>query len=298
MSKLTDILGLFQYDPETDGANTFNITQALNNNWDKIDQLVLLAVAAAAAYDPEGSYAVGDYCTHGGKLRKCSTAIPDGEAWNAEHWTETTVAAELSAKANVKDCLSNTAIFNEAAIDVHEAVGLLAVNPSFTSQPSVNVPDGVNWGVCLSMLYGSTRHLLLVENGNLWIQSYTGFQWTDWVKYSTATPPEETALPLLSGVTPTMINGGYKCVFYKDQFNKVHITLGVDGSFPNGTHLFQLPEDCRPDGRVAINAYNESANSNNSFISIDDTGIGILLYDNANTVSTHVFASGDFYAAQ
>lgn len=37
MSKLTDILGLFQYDPETDGANTFNITQALNNNWDKID---------------------------------------------------------------------------------------------------------------------------------------------------------------------------------------------------------------------------------------------------------------------
>ena len=39
MSKLTDILGLFKYDPETDGANTFNITQALNNNWDKIDQL-------------------------------------------------------------------------------------------------------------------------------------------------------------------------------------------------------------------------------------------------------------------
>ncbi|WP_346704144.1 hypothetical protein, partial [uncultured Agathobaculum sp.] len=58
-------------------------------------QLVLLAVAAAAAYDPEGSYAVGDYCTHGGKLHKCNTPIPSGEAWNAEHWTETTVAAEL-----------------------------------------------------------------------------------------------------------------------------------------------------------------------------------------------------------
>lgn len=40
MSKLTDILGLFKYDPETDGANTFNITQALNNNWDKIDTWV------------------------------------------------------------------------------------------------------------------------------------------------------------------------------------------------------------------------------------------------------------------
>ena len=60
----------------------------------------LLAVAAAAAYDPEGSYAVGDYCTHGGKLHKCNTAIPSGEEWNAEHWTETTIAAELEGKAN------------------------------------------------------------------------------------------------------------------------------------------------------------------------------------------------------
>lgn len=100
MSKLTEILGLFCYDPETDGANTFNIPKALNENWEKIDQLVLLAVAAAAAYDPEGSYAVGDYCTHGGKLHKCNTPIPSGEAWNAEHWTETTVAAELEGKAN------------------------------------------------------------------------------------------------------------------------------------------------------------------------------------------------------
>ena len=60
----------------------------------------LFAVAAAAAYDPEGSYAVGDYCTHGGKLHKCNTDIPDGEAWNAEHWAETTVAAELARKVD------------------------------------------------------------------------------------------------------------------------------------------------------------------------------------------------------
>ncbi len=100
MSILTKVLKLFCYDPETDGANTFNIPKALNENWEKIDQLVLLAVAVAAAYDPEGSYAVGDYCTHGGKLHKCNTPIPSGETWNAAHWTETTVAAELAGKAN------------------------------------------------------------------------------------------------------------------------------------------------------------------------------------------------------
>lgn len=71
---------------------------------DAIIQLgALLAVATAAAYDPEGSYAVGDYCTHGGGLHKCNTAIPDGEVWNAEHWTAMTVAAEL---AEVHDLLA------------------------------------------------------------------------------------------------------------------------------------------------------------------------------------------------
>lgn len=37
MSKLTEFLKLFEYEPETDGVLTFNITAALNNNWDKID---------------------------------------------------------------------------------------------------------------------------------------------------------------------------------------------------------------------------------------------------------------------
>lgn len=57
---------------------------------------IFLALSAAAAYDPEGSYAVGDYCTHGGKLHKCGTPIEGGEEWNAEHWTETTAAVELA----------------------------------------------------------------------------------------------------------------------------------------------------------------------------------------------------------
>lgn len=37
MSIITKFLKLFEYDPETDGASTFNIPKALNENWDKID---------------------------------------------------------------------------------------------------------------------------------------------------------------------------------------------------------------------------------------------------------------------
>lgn len=37
MSIKTKLLELFKYEPETDGAQTFNIKSALNDNWDKIE---------------------------------------------------------------------------------------------------------------------------------------------------------------------------------------------------------------------------------------------------------------------
>ena len=44
MSLKTKILGLFKYDPDKDGASTFNIEQALNGNWDKVDNEVAARV--------------------------------------------------------------------------------------------------------------------------------------------------------------------------------------------------------------------------------------------------------------
>lgn len=38
MSTTTEKLGLFKYDPVADGAQTFNIKQALNDNWDKLEK--------------------------------------------------------------------------------------------------------------------------------------------------------------------------------------------------------------------------------------------------------------------
>ena len=40
MSNSTENLGLFKYDPVADAKKTFNITEALNNNWDKIDNVI------------------------------------------------------------------------------------------------------------------------------------------------------------------------------------------------------------------------------------------------------------------
>lgn len=40
MSLKTKLLELFKYDPSTDGAQTFNIKSALNDNWDRIDEVL------------------------------------------------------------------------------------------------------------------------------------------------------------------------------------------------------------------------------------------------------------------
>lgn len=44
MSKTTKNLGLFEYEKDKDGASTFNIEQALNDNWDKLDNEVAARV--------------------------------------------------------------------------------------------------------------------------------------------------------------------------------------------------------------------------------------------------------------
>ena len=52
---------------------------------------------AAAVYDPEGEYLVGDYCTHDGIMYQCNTDIASpGEAWDSDHWDVTDCGIELT----------------------------------------------------------------------------------------------------------------------------------------------------------------------------------------------------------
>lgn len=74
MSKSTPNLGLFEYDPSTDGDKTFNIRQALNENWEKLDNLTAEQVGAVKIgwYDgdlntllTDGHYRLGGNVTNG-----------------------------------------------------------------------------------------------------------------------------------------------------------------------------------------------------------------------------------------
>ena len=82
MSKLTEILKLFCYDPETDGANTFNIPKALNENWEKIDAAVAGKISREDVAEEfkkaveDGSLTAGDL----GAVSEDMVGVPNGVA--------------------------------------------------------------------------------------------------------------------------------------------------------------------------------------------------------------------------
>ena len=68
---------------------------------------------AAAVYDPEGEYLVGDYCTHDGIMYQCNTAIVSpGETWDPDHWDVTDCGIELT---EINTNLSQYAVFDSSA---------------------------------------------------------------------------------------------------------------------------------------------------------------------------------------
>ena len=71
-------------------------------------------------------YAKGDFCIHDNVLYKCSTAITTAEAWNAAHWTATTIGDEL---ATTNDHIENKLkyidinVTNDKTVQVNSASG-------------------------------------------------------------------------------------------------------------------------------------------------------------------------------
>lgn len=218
MSVLTEVLKLFKYDLATDGDMTFNIGQCMNDNWDKLDAAILLAIAAAGAYNPEESYAVGDYCTYKGKLHKCSTAIPTGEAWTEAHWTTTTVAAEL---AELSSQLSNLAggklpktldaateqDFDTIIPDAGELKAYRAFNPTAHLPPGYSAAscDFFVLAFCESAQLYVRQLAFDVRSTAIWTRrswdDYGERVWDDWQQVRTSDAPEVYTFPAAAGIS-------------------------------------------------------------------------------------------------
>ena len=204
---------------------------------------IFLAVSAAAAYDPEGSYAVGDYCTHGGKLHKCNTDILSGEAWNPAHWTETTVAAELANKLNTPTSLNANVDLNDVKTPgFYYCDGATGANrPINTGAFSLLVENTGSYG-------GNGRKQTFTDYSSgvtyaRTISGDSGEAWKGWKPLATATPPQVRNLTLQSGFT-----ANDDCTFFVTQESAVFLAGGVSGTLPanQDTQIGTLQADVRP----------------------------------------------------
>lgn len=83
MSTNTEILDLFKYDPVEDANNTFNITESMNNNWDKLDNKISIT-----EYDSNVTYKSGLWVKNGDKLYKSLQDNNTGHATSEGDWWE------------------------------------------------------------------------------------------------------------------------------------------------------------------------------------------------------------------
>ena len=92
MSTKTKNLELFKYDPAADGASTFNIEQALNGNWDKVDKEV-----AARVKTDELAEKIKETVQDGGLTAKDLNAEAAGSVADLEKKVDALGASDVGA---------------------------------------------------------------------------------------------------------------------------------------------------------------------------------------------------------
>lgn len=76
MSTTTTNFDLFKYDTTADAQTAFSITNALNNNWDKLDAN---CVKRGSTTDATGSTTRPVYVDASGQIQPCANEIPAGD---------------------------------------------------------------------------------------------------------------------------------------------------------------------------------------------------------------------------
>ena len=79
MSLKTKLLELFKYEPDKDGAQTFNIKSALNDNWDKIEAWAQSVKTALAGLVPTSRTVNGKTLAEDVTLTAADIKMPDSE---------------------------------------------------------------------------------------------------------------------------------------------------------------------------------------------------------------------------
>ena len=236
MSLKTKLLELFKYEPDKDGAQTFNIKSALNDNWDKIEAWAQSVKTALTKLVPTSRTVNGKTLAEDVTLTAADIKMPDSEE---------DVGAAM-AKRPLKQY--------PKTLDVHKiTIGQLY----WCDEDTANTPykaglTGYAQGVALCTA-GSAEEkwcsiIYIVHAGKgVWFQSRNQDGWTNWVQLAKCETPEIHELPLADSI--------YRlgtAAYWKNAFNEVTVVFDYgeksnDNFIPDQwTLIATLPEGFRP----------------------------------------------------
>ncbi|MCQ5130643.1 pyocin knob domain-containing protein [Butyricicoccus faecihominis] len=101
---------------------------------------------------------------------------------------------------------------------------------------------------------GIKQTLFWYYSGSSYYRTFTGEEWTGWVKIATATPLAVYDLPLAAGVQRALPE---PCEYRKSQTGRVYIMAWVtraSGDFQEGDIVATLPEGYRPSTEIVRHA--------------------------------------------
>jgi len=226
MSLKTKLLELFKYEPETDGAQTFNIKSALNDNWDKIEAWAQSVKTALAKLVPTSRNVNGKSLSADVTLTAADIKMPNSEedvgAAMAKQKMVTSIIEDGGHRILFADGAGNVAAWRD---------GDTAANA--TLQATIGK-------VALSL------HCVITPNGDYGLalnRTMDGLNWNKLADVALCVAPEAHDFPLAGGVR----NSQYSISQYtKTQENVVTLNVWAIATLSVGTLIGTLPEGFRP----------------------------------------------------
>lgn len=234
MSLKTKLLELFKYEPDKDGAQTFNIKSALNDNWDKIEAWAQSVKTALAKLVPTSRTVNGKTLSKDVTLTAADIKMP-----NSEEDVGTAMAKRLRADGDVtRQGLIGSTVDNTyfASVIGASGGGFFECYKDYTQRTQLVISPPNDTPL--------SARIAQTDDGTHWISKYL----------ATCETPEVHSLPL-------NIAGDINTSHYsRDQFGRVFVSIRVQ---PN-THWSEMktigtmPEGFRPDWDIVVPALVQS----------------------------------------
>lgn len=236
MSLKTKLLELFKYEPDKDGAQTFNIKSALNDNWDKIEAWAQSVKTALAKLVPTSRTVNGKTLAEDVTLTAADIKMPDSEE---------NVGAAMAKRAVGTGVLGDEIDLNDIDTSGMYRVQKPKNGPYDYGQLLVIHGYGDTIAqVCFD--YAANRCAVRCARGLYGASP----KWEDWTAIALCAAPEVHELPLVDNITSNNI------VYYKSQEGIVTIVGSVAGDFPasQSTVIGNVPEGFRPAYMIEVPA--------------------------------------------